>query len=204
MFRKTYILILAVLLVFAPVCSASAQVHELETPILSLFRRAQRTKPQAKAKPQTKAKPQPKAKSAPAPRPDNYAQKVSAFLSDLRWRPGTVYNGSQRPKLSRYNCVGCCAYAADFVQYVFGKNSPRAGTPFTSLTQVRAGDLIELSGPSHWIVVLGRNGNSLNTVEGNWTDGKVERNNGAYTVNGNTLMRKGKKFRTFARGYHFR
>ena len=131
-----------------------------------------------------------------------YVQKVNAFLKDPRWIPGTDYGSSQKPKLSTYSCVGCCAYAADFVAYVFGKSSPRSGTEFRNLAQVRAGDILVLSGPPHWIVVLSRNGNTLTTTEGNWM-GKVAAVKGAYTINGNTLMRNGKKFRTFSLGYHY-
>ena len=141
------------------------------------------------------------------PVPDNaakvYVQKVNAFLKDPRWQPGTTYNGSQKPKLSKYGCSGCCAYAADFVQYVFGKDSPRSGTAFNTLGQIRAGDVVVLSNPSHWIVVLARTGNSLETLEGNWM-GKAVREKGAYTLNRNAIMRGGKKFRAFSMGYHFR
>ena len=98
---------------------------------------------------------------------------------------------------------GCCAYAADFVKYVFGKNSPRDGVLFKNINQIRKGDLIVATGPSHWIVVVGRKGNSLNTIEGNWMGGKVDRSNGAYTIEKNRLYRNGKPFRTFAYGYHF-
>ena len=133
---------------------------------------------------------------------NTFTQKATAFLTDKRWRSGATYNSSQKPKLSTYSCVGCCAYAADFVAYVFGKSSPRSGTEFRNLAQVRAGDILVLSGPPHWIVVLSRNGNTLTTTEGNWM-GKVVAVKGAYTINGNTLMRNGKKFRTFSLGYHY-
>ncbi len=127
---------------------------------------------------------------------------MNAFIKDARWKPGTTYSSSQRPKLSKYGCVGCCAYAADFVQYVFGKSSPRGGTEFRSLGQVKTGDVIVFSGPPHWVVVLARRGNTLETIEGNWM-GKAVREKAAYTINGNNLLRNGKKFRTFSLGYHF-
>ena len=131
-----------------------------------------------------------------------YVQKVNAFIKDPRWKPGTTYNSSQKPKLSKYKCTGCCAYAADFVQYVFGKGSPRDGTVFNSLSQVKHGDILVLSKPQHWVVVLSRSGNTLETLEGNWM-GKAVREKGTYTINGNVLMRNGKQFRLFAMGYHF-
>ena len=134
---------------------------------------------------------------------NNFVQKGNKFLSDIRWRPGTVYGSKQRPKLSKYSCQGCCAYAADFVKYVFGKDSPRDGALYKNINQIRKGDVIVVTGPSHWIIVVGRNGNSLNTVEGNWMGGKVDRSNGAYTIANGKLYRNGKPFRTFAYGYHF-
>lgn len=133
----------------------------------------------------------------------SYDQLVNSFLADSRWKPGTKYNGSQRPKLSSYSCSGCCAYAADFVKYVFGKSSPRSGSDFYSPSEIRAGDVIRVTGSQHWFVVLYRNGNNLVTVEGNWTNGCVQQSTGAYTISGNTLKRNGKKFRTFSVGYHF-
>ena len=141
-------------------------------------------------------------KPVPVKATDIYVKKVNAFIKDSRWQPGTLYSNSQKPKLSKYSCVGCCAYAADFVQYVFGKSSPRGGIAFNNLAQVRAGDVIVLSNPSHWIVVLARSGNSLETLEGNWME-RVVRAKGVYTLNGKTLMRNGKNFRTFSVGYHF-
>ena len=133
----------------------------------------------------------------------NFVQKGNKFLSDIRWRPGTVFNGKQKPKLSKYGCMGCCAYAADFVKYVFNKESPRDGVLYKKINEIRKGDVIVVTGPSHWIIVVGRNGNSLNTVEGNWTGGKVDRQNGAYTITNGKLYRNGKPFRTFSYGYHF-
>ena len=132
-----------------------------------------------------------------------YVQKVNAFLKDPRWIPGTEYNSSQKPKLSKYRCVGCCAFTADFVHYVFGKGTPRTGTLFNSPSQIKAGDIVIFHKPQHWIVVLARRGNNLETLEGNWM-GKVVRSKDAYTLNGNTIMRNGKQFRTFLQGYHYR
>ena len=34
-----------------------------------------------------------------------YVQKVNAFIKDSRWKPGTTYNSSQKPKLSKYKCT---------------------------------------------------------------------------------------------------
>ncbi len=149
-----------------------------------------------------KRKPAQKKLPAPVKNTSAFNKRATAFLTDKRWRHGAVYNSSQKPKLSTYSCSGCCAYAADFVAYVFGKGSPRSGTEFRSLEQVRAGDILVLSNPSHWLVVLSRNGNRLTTTEGNWM-GKVVATKEAYTINGKHLMRDGKKFRTFSLGYHY-
>ena len=192
---KTKTLSLLTLLILATTTLTCNEAYSYTDPVQQILQWMKR-------KPSTQ-----QTKPAPAKKNNNktdntYNRKATAFLTDKRWKNGAVYNSSQKPKLSKYNCVGCCAYAADFVAYVFGKDSPRSGTEFRSLSQVRAGDLLVLSGPPHWIVVLSRNGNILTTTEGNWM-GKVVAVKGAYTINGNTLMRNGKKFRTFSLGYHY-
>lgn len=141
---------------------------------------------------------------AKTPATNKYDTLTQKFIADPRWKPGITYNGRQKPKLSGYKSTGCCAFAADFVKYVYGKNSPRDGGEFSSVKEIRTGDVIVFSSPSHWVIVLNRSGNSLHTLEGNWMNGKVERSNTAYTIKGNTILRDGKKFRTFSLGYHFR
>lgn len=131
-----------------------------------------------------------------------YDQKVSAFLNDSRWRNGASYNSSRRPYISSYSSSGCCAYCADFVQYVYGK-SLNAGSKFYNPSEIKSGDVIKVDGSQHWFVVLYRNGNQLITAEGNWTGGCVCYSTSSYTVSGNTLMRNGNKFRTFSFGYHY-
>ena len=138
------------------------------------------------------------------PATNKYDTLTQKFIADPRWKPGITYNGRQKPKLSGYKSTGCCAFAADFVKYVYGKNSPRDGGQFSSVKEIRTGDVIVFSSPSHWVIVLNRSGNSLHTLEGNWMNGKVERSNTAYTIKGKTILRDGKKFRTFSLGYHFR
>ncbi len=132
----------------------------------------------------------------------DYTKKVQSFLSDKRYKNGAVWKAGQRPKLSSANGKGCYAYAADFVKYVFGKSSPTSGKKFTNPKDIKAGDVIKVTGSQHWFVVLERNGNNLRTAEGNWL-GKVVVSSSAYTVKNNTLCRGGKKFRTFSAGYHF-
>ena len=192
MLRTTKTIALMTILIFSVLV-----VTENDADAFFIFGRKKQTKPA-----QTKRVQQITPKAAQPIDKNTFNKKATAFLTDKRWKNGAVYGSSQRPKLSKYGSVGCCAYAADFVQYVFGKSSPRSGTEFRSLAQVRAGDILVLSGPPHWIVVLSRNGNILTTTEGNWM-GKVAAVKGAYTINGNTLMRSGKKFRTFSLGYHY-
>lgn len=131
-----------------------------------------------------------------------YAQKVNQFINDSRWKNGASWGASKRPAISTYGSASCCAYAADFVKYVFNNNSPRGGRAFSNPSEIKAGDVIYVTGTDHWFVVLERNGNTLKTAEGNW-GGKVVISNGTYTISGNTLMRSGAKFRTFNTGYHF-
>ncbi len=144
-------------------------------------------------KPETKAEPS---------NNDSYTEKVNAFLSDSRFKNGASWGASKTPVLSSYRGTGCCAYAADFAKYVFGKSTPVSGTKFTNPKDIKAGDVIKVLNKQHWFVVISRNGNSLKVAEGNW-DGKVVVSEGVYTVKDNTLYRNGKKFRTFAAGYHF-
>lgn len=136
------------------------------------------------------------------PASNSYSDKMQSFLKDSRFKNGATWKASQKPKLSSYSCSGCCAYTADFAKYVFGKKSPTSGTKFTNPKDIKAGDVIKVTGSQHWFVVLERNGQKLKTAEGNW-GGKVVVSSSAYTVKNNTLYRNGKKFRTFAAGYHF-
>ncbi len=142
--------------------------------------------------------------SQPTPNPGgDFVTKYTNFLNDARWKPGITYNGSQKPKLlPNLGNTGCAAYAADFVKYMFGKDTPRSGTHFTNPNEIRAGDILVFNRP-HWVVVLGRNGNSLDTVEANWYQGKVERHNGTYTISGNNVLRDGKSIGKFIDGYHY-
>ncbi len=122
-----------------------------------------------------------------------YDKKVNEFLSDSRWKVGTSWGGGEAPKLSKHTSWGCCAYVWDFAQYVYGK-AANNGTRFTSANEIKTGDILYVT-PMHWMVVLYRNGNSLDIVHGNW-GGKVSRNK--YTLSGNKIGKK-----TFSYGYHF-
>ena len=142
------------------------------------------------------------AKSA-KPAKKTIAQKKAAFLKDKRFRHGAPWPAYKRPILSPAIGTGCYAYAADFVKYVYGKNSPTSGKKFTSPKNIRGGDVIKVLNSQHWFVVIERNGNKWKTAEGNW-GGKVYVSNGVYTINKKgKLCRNGKVFRTFAGGWHF-
>ena len=133
---------------------------------------------------------------------DSYTQKVSEFISNAKWKQGASWSAGKTPTISSYGGTGCCAYAADFVKYVFGSDKVRDGAAFANPDEIRSGDVLYVSGTSHWIVVLHRNGSKLTTAEGNWA-GKVVISDCAYSVVNHTLMRDGKKFRTFETGYHY-
>ena len=85
--------------------------------------------------------------------------RMNQFISDSRWRNGVSWGWSQRPKLSSWDSKGCCAYAADFVKYVYGSDTLR-GAAYYNIAEVRAGDVIYVDGGEgeHWFVVLGRRG----------------------------------------------
>ena len=140
-------------------------------------------------------------KSASGNTGSSYDQKVASFLSDSRFKNGISWGSGQTPKLSSYGSSGCCAYAADFVKYVFNKDNPRKGTRFTATGSVRAGDVLHLN-PNHWIVVLSRSGNTLRTAEGN-ASGKVVVSNSKYRISGNYIKSSYSSYR-IADGYHFK
>lgn len=135
-----------------------------------------------------------------------FATKVQEFISDSRWKNGIVWANAQKPKLSKWSSTGCCAYAADFVAYVYGSTNAAWTssdfTKFTNLNEIRAGDIIHTS--NHWFVVLERNGNTFRTAEGNFdnktrvcTDGWGIKNGKIYNLKATDGER------TFEYGYHY-
>ena len=132
----------------------------------------------------------------------SYDSKVNSFKNESRFRNGANWSAGQRPTLVASNLgTGCNAYARDFVKYVFGKQLNR-GQTFSSVNDIRNGDVLKVVNSQHWIVVLYRNGNNLSTAEGNW-GGKVVISDSAYSIQNGRLYRNGKPFRTFSLGYHF-
>jgi len=130
-----------------------------------------------------------------------YTSKYSAFTRDARWANGTSWGYYQKPKLSTWGSIGCCAYTADFTKYVFGKTGWSTST-FTGVGSIRAGDVLYIYNGTygqHWIAVLTRSGNTLYTAEGNYS-GKVRIGNN-YTISGTTL-KTGSSTYTLTKGYH--
>ena len=101
-----------------------------------------------------------------------FNSKVNSFLADSRWKDGALWGYSTTPKISSWSSSGCCAYCADFAKYVYGKDSPKSGTAFTSVNDIKAGDILYMTntndGIDHWIAVLSRSGNNLRVAEGNY------------------------------------
>lgn len=131
----------------------------------------------------------------------SYDTKVYKFIHKKRYKNGAKWGYSQRPLISRYSGIGCCAYAADFFASITGNKKSFGKNTFKKPSKIRSGDVIKVLNKQHWFVVLYRNGSQLITAEGNW-GGKVVISENAYTVKGNKLMRDGKKFRKFSIGYH--
>lgn len=129
-----------------------------------------------------------------------YDQKVRAFQNDARWKNGISWGYDQKPKLSSYSAIGCCAYVSDFAKYVFDKTSYRNGTYFTGVNNIKAGDILYLS-QKHWIVVLYRNGNQLTTAEGNYSS-KTCISSSKYVISGGNIKCNGSTTYTLSAGYH--
>ncbi len=128
------------------------------------------------------------------------SSKISAFISDSRWKSGVSWGSSQTPKLSSYSSTGCCAYAADFAKYVHGASSPRGGTKYTSASDIATGDIIYVT-PQHWMCILSRSGSTIKVAEGNY-DSVVHI--GTYTISGSKILTSsGSTYKTFSYGYHF-
>lgn len=132
--------------------------------------------------------------------------KLTAFLADSRWKPGTTWSASQKPKLSTYSCKGCMAYVADLAKYVYRSDSPKNDNDFTDVSKIKAGDILYLSntktGNPHWIYVISRSGNKLTTVEANW-EPTVYKSSSKYTISGSKIKRGSTTFK-LNNGYHFK
>ena len=74
-------------------------------------------------------------------------------------------------------------------------------TKYTSINDIRAGDIIQMSG--HWIVVLERNGSTLRTAEGNFSDKVRITTNGWSIKNGKFYNIAAKSYNSMVCGYHY-
>ena len=140
---------------------------------------------------------------------NNTTTKMNNFINDGRWKNGIAWGDNQRPKLSTYNSQGCCAYAADFVRYVYGNNNARSGTRFTNVSGIKAGDVLQINSSKwgvHWICVLSRSGNSLRVAEGNVLKNGAHVtmvSNGTWVISGNNIYSNYAKCTyTLTNGYH--
>lgn len=129
------------------------------------------------------------------------SSKISSFLNDFRFKEGTSWGYYQQPKVSSYAGIGCCAYTADYVKVVFGKNSPRSGTQYSKASEIRMGDVVVMKNTQHWFIVISRSGNTIKVAEGNYNS-RVAIN--SYTISGNSILRSnGSAYKTFDTGYHY-
>lgn len=137
------------------------------------------------------------------PEKDIYTIKVDEFLSRGEHKHGAAWGYYKRPSLSGFDSIGCCAYTADFVKYVFDKGSPRDGTVFYNVNDIRAGDVIILKDP-HWFVVLERRSDGwLRVAEANVAGGKVRVSDNVYQIR-NGVLYKWDSSASFSCGYHFK
>lgn len=101
------------------------------------------------------------------------ANKINEFLNDSRWSDGTKWGYYQRPILSHYDSIGCCAFTSDFAKYVYGTDDLYYGdSRYYDINAIRVGDVVymkDYQGDSgHWFAVIGREGNTLTCAEANW------------------------------------
>lgn len=132
--------------------------------------------------------------------PQGYFAKSDAFLSDSRWCDGASW-GWQTPYLSEWQSWQCYAYACDFTAYMYGIDNYEDGTYFSSVSEIRTGDVIRANG--HTFVVIERIGNDLRTAEGNYI-ARVRVANPGYRISGNSIVQVGSsRTYTIQGGYHF-
>ena len=123
---------------------------------------------------------------------NDYQSKYKAFINDSRWSNGVSWGYYQSSKLSSWDSIGCCAYAADFEYYVYGTTGWK-GTAFYDPNSISSGNILYIitpNGGGHWIVVLERNGTTLYTAEGNYAS-KVNIVNTFYRIYNGKLQQKG-------------
>ena len=134
-----------------------------------------------------------------------YESKINSFVNDNRWKDGaSYYNGKPGiPYVSTHSSTGCFAYACDFTKYVYGIEKYESGEKYTSVSQIRTGDVVEIT--NHTFVVLKRDGDTLYTAEGAWGNSVARVGTGNYKFNGtnNSIFAVDVGNITFNRGFHF-
>ena len=130
------------------------------------------------------------------------ATLINQFISDSRFANGAQWGPKTPQQISKHKSQGCCAYAADFVKFVYDSDDIRSGTEYNSADEITSGDVIYVTNTDHWIVVLERRGNVLYTAEANWGS-TVIISDQIYTIENGVLHRKGEPFRTFSSGYDY-
>ena len=135
-----------------------------------------------------------------------YNSSLNSFLSKSKFKNGASWSSSKTCQVSPYGtkASGCCAYVADLVYTLYGAKTPSSGTSFTSVSSIRAGDVLKMkssSGTTHWIYVYGRSGNTLYTVAGNESS-KVCVSTSKYTISGSKIKTSSTTY-TLTKGYHY-
>ena len=136
---------------------------------------------------------------------DEFQARTRQFLSDDRWKNGAEWPNGQRPLISKWSSIGCCAYAMDFAKFVYGIDGVRtAGEEYKDVDEIRVGDIIHVS-PEHWFVVLERNGSRLKTAEGAWAS-QVQVGYSYYRIEDGTLLNtalKDPRVNKIVEAFHF-
>ena len=135
-----------------------------------------------------------------------YNSSLNSFLSKSKFKNGASWSSSKTCQVSPYGtkAKGCCAYVADLVYTLYGAKTPSSGTSFTSVSSIRAGDVLKMtdsSGNPHWIYVYGRSGNTLYTAAGNESS-KVCVSTSKYTISGSKIKTSSTTY-TLTKGYHY-
>lgn len=121
------------------------------------------------------------------------------FLHDPLFKNGAIWTVGKTPELTNAKRTGCCAFAGDYIKYVYNADLFGDGKTFSRVNDISGGDVLHITG--HWLVVISRDGDKLHTIEGNW-GGRVRESETAYTIRNGALYR-GKERCNLEAGYHF-
>lgn len=135
----------------------------------------------------------------------DYNELMESFIYDDRWKNGASWPHGQHPYVSTQDCTECVAYAYDFTKYMYGYNRGANGERYTSVDEIRTGDIVFVTNyhpNGHVFVVLNRDEEKLYTAEGHWQQ-KVRIDDFHYSIrNGQLYDDKGNHL-TMVDGYHF-